>query len=481
MFRIVPLVAAAGLFATAARAADADWQFEQVRLTNGAVLRGLILDETPARITFQNVRRQPGRPTVVFTTTLDRSEIAAVDRLPAADRDRLRARLHELEEAAPAEKQREERLELEPIAWGGKAGAGRRYRSEHFVLESNAPEWMVRRAAGRLEQVYAAYARFLPPRTPPSPLVGEGGRGGEGRPTPSPPDPLSHKGKGGGTPTVIELCQSRAGYEARLKGRQIVNVAIYDPAVNRILCYCDLERLGTELDKSRQQHQKMRADLDKQEKELARLYRGAELGRVLIPIRDTRKKLDAADRQNENLFDQVSPRLFTVLNHEAFHAYLASVVYPAPEAGPPRWLNEGLAQIFETAVVEAGELRVGHADRDRLARVKEAIRKGELVPLSRLLRSSPRDFLAAHASDREATDTHYLTAWAVAFHLTFERHLLGKEALDRYFQALAKGTDPEAAFADLVGESAPAYEAGLYQYLLQLQPDGTVAGPRPEK
>jgi len=33
----------------------------------------------------------------------------------------------------------------------------------------------------------------------------------------------------------------------------------------------------------------------------------------------------------------------------------------------PLWLDEGLAQIFETALVEAGELRVGHAERSRLA------------------------------------------------------------------------------------------------------------------
>ena len=277
--------------------------------------------------------------------------------------------------------------------------------------------------------------------------------------------------------TVIELFQSRTGYEARLKslGRQFVNVACYDPAANRILCYSDLERLGADLDRVRREHQKLRADLDKQEKELARLYRGSELGRMLAPIRDTRKKLDAADRQNEGLFDESTRRLFAVLGHEAFHAYLASVVYPSPVAGPPRWLNEGLAQIFETAVVEAGELRVGHADRDRLARAKEAVRKKELVPLARLLRSAAQDFLAAHAADRAATDVHYLTAWAVAFHLTFERRLLGTTFLDRYLQALAHGADPEVAFAELVGQSIPAYEAALHRYLLQLQPDGTLA------
>src|SRR5207253_3002021 len=121
------------------------------------------------------------------------------------------------------------------------------------------------------------------------------------------------------------------------------------------------------------------------EKDLSRLYRGAELTRVLAPLKDTRNQLNAAEGQNEAAFEQATRQLFAVLSHEAFHAYLATVVYPPPAAGPPRWLNEGLAQVFESAVVEAGELRVGHADRDRLARAKDGVRKGELVPLERLL------------------------------------------------------------------------------------------------
>jgi Protein of unknown function (DUF1570) len=451
---IVTSLAGILLAAVGAVAADAEWQFDQIRLTNGAVLKGLILEDTPAGVRFQNVRRHPGRSTVVFTTTFAWAEIGAVERLPAADRDRLITRLRELADAGPADKQRLERLELEPMAWAGKAGAGRRYRSEQFILESDAPDSVVRGAAGRLEQVYAAYARYLPPRTT------------------------------GRRPTTIELFQSRAGYQDRLMAEhlQFVNIACYDPAANRILCFSDLERLGIDMEQVREQHHQIRAALDKDEKELGRLYRGQDLARVLSLIRSTRKRLDAADRQNEGLFDEATRRLFAVLGHEAFHAYLANVVFPPPNPGPPLWLNEGLAQIFETAVVEAGELRVGHADKDRLARAKEAVRKGELVPINRLLRTLSRDFLAAHAADRAATDMNYLTAWALAFHLTFERRLLGTTFLDRYFQALTKGADPEAAFADLVGQPGPAYEAAFHQYLLQLQPDGTVAtGPRPEK
>jgi hypothetical protein len=221
--------------------------------------------------------------------------------------------------------------------------------------------------------------------------------------------------------------------------------------------------------------------LDRQEAALTKLYRGKELTRLLQPIRTTRKQLDAADGQNDGYFDQATRQLFAVLYHEAFHAYLAGWVYPPPRPQPPRWLNEGLAQIFETALVEAGELRVGHANREHLARAKEAVRKNELVPLTRLLRSAPRDFLAAHHAERASTDLYYLTAWALAFHLTFERGLLNRSDLDDYLTALAEGRDSEQAFTSLVGQPLADFERDFHRYLLHLLPDGTTGGALADK
>lgn len=429
-------------------AADPPWQFDEVVLANGAVLQGLILEQTPAGMRFQNVRRTPGRPAVVFTTSFTPKEIATFKKLKGPEREKLVARLHDLEAAGTAEKHRAERLELDTIPWPGKDAVGLRYASDFFVLESDAPEAVVRRAVVRLEQVFAAYARYLPPRVP---------------------------GDRPARKTTIELFQSRAGYVDRLRatGRKFVNVACYDKAADRILGFSDLERLGAVLEERRKEHQALRTKLDKQEKELRRLYKGAEQEQVLKPIRATLRELAAADGQNEAALDQATRRLFEILGHEAFHAYLTNQVYPPP-AGPPRWLDEGLAQVFETAVIEAGELRVGHADRDRLGRAKEAVRKNELVPLERLLRSASADFLAAHAGDRPATSAHYLTAWALAMHLTFERKLLGTEDLDAYFKSVAGGTDAGKAFADLVHRPLAEYEAEFHRYLEQLQPDGTL-------
>jgi hypothetical protein len=426
----------------------APWKFERIELKNGVVLNGFISEDTPQLIRFQNVRRKPGRPTVVFHTTIKRSEIATLERLPEEERKRLQERIEELEQSTPqAEKERMGGLELEVIPWGMDPKGGWRYASDYFVLTSNAPEEIVRRAAVRLEQIYTAYARFLPPR------------------------------HAGGQPTSVSLIMDVAEYQKLLKTQKqpFLNPGFFDPQANRIVCASDLQRLGEEMANVKRRHLQIRAELDSLEKEYSKLYKGKELVRILQPIKDKRVQLNQADEFNNRLFNQSTQVLFATLFHEAFHAYLASFVYPPRAGEPARWLNEGLAQIFETALVEAGELRIGHADAMRLERAKSAMKKNELVPMADLLRSGPRQFMLVHIGDRQVSDRHYLTSWALASYLTFERRLLGSAALDRFVQSPA-GSDPRAAFEEMVGQPLPQFEAEFRKYLQHLQPDGTVAG-----
>ena len=208
------------------------------------------------------------------------------------------------------------------------------------------------------------------------------------------------------------------------------------------------------------------------EAELRKLYKGKVPPSLLQPIFDGRRRLDLAEDKNNRVFEASTQRLFRTLYHEAFHAYLASSVYPPGDTAVPRWLNEGLAQIFETAILEAGELRVGHADPERLAQVQVAVRKGELMALAEVLKSGAKQFVVAHATDRAAADRHYLASWALAFYLAFERRLLGTKQLDQYVQALQRGGDPLATFRDLVGQPLPQFEKEFRLYLIVLRPDG---------
>src|SRR3954469_18695753 len=102
MSRIAPILLVLVLASTPTATGRADtppmtpWKFETVHLKNGAVLQGLVTEESPSQIRFQNVRRAAGRPTVIIHTTFKRSEIAKVERLPDADHKKLEEHIQAL-------------------------------------------------------------------------------------------------------------------------------------------------------------------------------------------------------------------------------------------------------------------------------------------------------------------------------------------------------------------------------------------------
>ncbi|MCE9529709.1 MAG: DUF1570 domain-containing protein [Planctomycetes bacterium] len=461
-FLIAPLVwlLAASTFAAETSPITKDWKFDQIRLRNGAIFKGLILEESASTIRFQHVRRVTGRPTITMTTIFRTSDLDKIDRLANPERDLLRGRLKELDPNGDGERRRMEGLELQPCDWEDTPKAGWRYDSDYFSLLSNAPEEVVRRAAVRLEQIYTAYVNLIPSRC--------------------------DKGK----PTTIVLYPTLDEYQKMLakKGWQLQNTAFFNPGSNRIVCGSNLQKLGEDLKKTKQQHHEQRAELDKEEK-FCRMYFGknpAELARRLQKIADDRQKMANADRYNDGIFDNETKRLFATLYHEAFHAYVSNFVYTAnggtlPMARPPgelpRWLNEGLAQIFETSIVEAGELRVGHADANRLTKVKDALKKGELMPVAELLGAGAKPFLVQHNNDRLVSDRAYQTSWALAAYLTFDRRLLGSDSLDDFIRSVNRDNKPEEAFAILVGRKLPEFEKDFHAWLLKLQINGSMLEP----
>jgi hypothetical protein len=291
-------------------------------------------------------------------------------------------------------------------------------------------------------------------------------------------------------PTRLYLATDRDEYKALLGplGQdKLLNPAVYDPATNRILCGSELKRLGNELQSAHIHHGQQIAGLERYEATVKKLYKQPELKRHLDTIAGEKRRVWLADTDNGRKFDLATARLFALLYHEAFHAYVATFVYPPlkpaeVKAGKgtgelPQWLNEGLAQVFETAVVEAGELRADHPDKERLARAKEWLKGkgGPLVPLGDLLTTGRDAFLASHADQKAASDRSYLTSWALAHYLTFDRRLVGTPAFHKYLVVVNSGGDPRTAFAELVGQDLPAFEKDWHTYLTRLQLNGTLA------
>jgi hypothetical protein len=427
-----------------------DWQYDTIQLKNGASFKGLILEQTEFVVRFKHVRRATGRPTVCMTTVFRASEVEKVQKLGDEERELLKNRLNELDPTGEGERRRMESLELKVCEWNGKEKQGWRYDSDYFSLTSNAPEEVVRRLAVRLEQIYLAYSQFLAPRFP------------------------------GGKPTTFVLYSSLADYRNMLdkQGWKLKNPAFFNPDDNRIVCGSNLQALGADFKKARELNREGRLELDKREAEYRRLFgkHPQELARLMQAIQEDRKQIAAADKQNEVLFDRATQRLFAILYHEAFHAYVFNFVYPSNVgAGElPRWLNEGLAQIFETAIVEAGELRVGHADRDRSLKVKEAVRKADIMPLKELLNSGAKTFLVQHSDERLASERAYLASWALAAYLSFDRRLLGSASLDAFVMAVNRGDNAETTFTKLCGQKLPEFEAEFHAWLMKMPVEGSL-------
>jgi hypothetical protein len=427
-----------------------NWKFETLHLKTGRALHGLISKEGETTIEFKCVLRPPGEPSSVVETTVRRDEIKRIDRLEGKDRTLLEARVQALSRAG--EKRRIESLEVKVGPWGSDPKGGLSYKSAYFLLRSDTRENIVRRAALRLEQIYAAYVGYLPPRHP------------------------------AGQPTTILLVKSRAEYQEMLQkqGHRLLNPAFFDGATNQIVCASNLERLGDELEAIRKEQKELLAQLKVTEAKLRKEAKGQDLQERLREIEEARERIRATQLKNDLRFARATQRLFRTLYHEAFHAYLANFVYTSAEASVPRWLNEGLAQIFETAVIDGDELLVGRPEEERLKAVKAAEQRQGLIPLDDLLRAEGKSFLVAHGGDQQVSDRYYLTSWALAFYLTFERKLLSTPELDDYVRVLKKGAEPGEAFAELVGQPIPEFEKAFHLYLRGLRGNGRTTRPTSE-
>lgn len=443
-----------------------EWKYDVVYLKSGASFKGLLLERNEQRILIKCIRRTPGKLTTVIEENIETEKVDRLVLLDPQERERLKKRLEAIrneylrletlkaklkrldpgtrpEQPAPVDA-----VVLKPAPWPHDPKAmALAYESAHFHLISDSREDVVQLAAVHLEQIYAAYASCLPPRN------------------------------ASAQPTTILLVRSLPEYQRLLQGRGLnfFNQALYDLEKNEVVCGSDLQRLSDDLEKSRALHAKLLAELKERKAELKAAYKGNVPPEFLTPIVEGQERIKRTDFLNTESFKMARDRLFQRLYHEAFHAYLNNWVYPPSEFQVPLWLNEGLAQIFETAKFELGELRVGPADENRWKAMRKATgRDNTLLPLTVLLRSTPAQFQVAHRSDQQISDAYYLASWGLAHYLTFDRKMLGRKAMDDYVRELKRpGADPLAAFQDLVGKPLPDFEKEYLRYLNSLQLDGT--------
>ncbi len=436
-----------------------EWQFEKLHLKNGRTLPGLIKGEDSSGVDFLEIRQPAGRPMfLVMFWRFPTDKIDHLTRLPEADRKLLLERIDAFKNRSRDEEEGQAKIHLEH---SGAADDGVwHYGSETWLmpdkrpwllLDSTADEETTRRSINRIEQMFAAYAEILPPRTRPV------------------------------RPLTIKLFGTVREYNDFLPtlGLTVRNPAVFVTGENRLAAGSELSAYSQQMKMVRLEHKKLREDYDRRAAlmpdQLAALRKQLIVGR--FPLNEQRtimqsaeshwkeeldginRAINAAERTNLAEFDKLTARMFARLFHEAFHAYLENYVFPQRDHDVPRWLNEGLAQIFETGQLEAGTLRLDAPDAGRLDRLQADLQSVEPLSLAEILSADGSQFLVLHPGGEAASQRYYLYSWGLAYYLAFRQPVLETAALDRYVDREAVKTAPVNRFEKLVGMPLKQFEA----------------------
>ncbi|MDA0254289.1 MAG: DUF1570 domain-containing protein [Planctomycetota bacterium] len=455
------LVAASAATVAAEPAGDLagrPWKLEAIELHDGLRLEGLIVappagaDETEAVEFLQIVQRPGRRKQLIARPPFPVAFIRFMERLPAADREKLLAKVAAFREG----QRRLEEAASVPLTRTNDH-AGWRYEGPAFSLESSADSMLTRDAIVRLELIMTAFAALVPPVTEPPPLT-------------------------------VKLCGSMAEYRGLQEklGVRIENPAFYLPARRLLVAGSELPALideqkasADQLDAARQRYESLDKTLEDRLRDLA-----VDLDRQGFPparraeiIRRGRQRwareqadgiarIEAARRANANTIARARRGFRARLAHEAWHAYAAGALRTPGDAGLPAWLDEGLAQVVESAAVEAGEVRLDAPDAERLERLQRLLAEGGVPPVADLLSAGQAGFLQAHAGGVD--ETAYLVAWGLAFDLAVSRPVL---SVDRIRDLVRVGDDAAIPrFEAIVAMPIDRFDRLWRQRMLELSP-----------
>jgi hypothetical protein len=452
------------------RGLTAAWRLDRLTLADGRSLAGLLLeepDDARGDIAFVEVVRRPGRPMQLVTRRLPARLVASTDRLSDADRRALSARIEAFRTSARAEREAAAALALsrrdDDAPW--------RYEGESFTLESSAGQPLTRQAIVRLEALLDAFERLVPaPAEPPSaPAAG--------------PRRLA-----------VRLCGSQAEY-ARAQAEQgvkVANPAFYLPergllvAGSDVPAVIDQARLAADgLDATAQRQKELDAEVAAGLHALATQLEaqgipGGERAEIVDRTRArwqreqaaTLAAVDQARKDNDARVRQARDAFFIALAHEAWHA--SADLRLGQGGGLPEWLDEGLAQVFEAGLLEAGELRLDAPDPRRLARLADLLAAEPRGLLGPVIDGGAEQFVVGHGNAAATSRRAYLLAWGLAHDLVLGSPALAVQELQKAARREEAGRSGPAAGAErarferLVGMPIDEFEAAWRGRMLAL-------------
>jgi hypothetical protein len=171
-------------------------------------------------------------------------------------------------------------------------------------------------------------------------------------------------------------------------------------------------------------------------------------------------KTDEADNQFYELVTYQDTDLWRVLAHEGFHQFVGY------ELGRqiPTWLNEGMAQYFETSFVLGSRFYVGQISARKLAYAQALILNKKAPPLAQLIQWDRGTFYAN-------ANVAYPMSWALVYYLLNSNDdRFQQSQFRRYLQDLKLGKDDIKSFQKRFGQGSDRWQADFEDYILHLRP-----------
>lgn len=158
-----------------------------------------------------------------------------------------------------------------------------------------------------------------------------------------------------------------------------------------------------------------------------------------------------------------------VLQHEGFHQF----AWHAFGTNLPVWLNEGLAQYFEHAVLDdEGGMSLGMTSGPRIERVQAAIKQGNTLPIDTLSRVSTKQWVDVLRRSPDKANLLYAQSWSLTYFLIHGDGGRHQAKLLDYLKRLSEGDRPNDARLMAFGQSGLASLADNWRaFALNQRPD----------
>jgi Protein of unknown function (DUF1570) len=432
-----------------------EWLLEKLHTRDGLTVAGLLLSERNERYEFAEIVRPLGKPAYAIIRSVPTMKVVLYQPLEAADQAQLAERYVSIRHRAQIEARRMDELKLTSVEQSNAHFAV--YDGPWFTFYSTADDLTTRRAIVRLEQTFCAYRQLLPPTVQPASQF-----------------------------QIYFYGTSREYREAQLaRGWNVPHPALYAPQANIVLTGSDWTPFQQELDRATAHNKRTREQwkiaASSYEETLTQVaqemkQQGFSADAIESNIRlqraqwnaeqkEAEKAISESDQNNQAKFKEATESIFRRLQHEAFHAYLENYAYPSGRFQVPRWLNEGLAQVFEFAQLDADTLRVDTPPPTLVSRWKQDWKSGRPLPLRELL-TDERPLTSSHNAPETAA-RQYLYAWALTYYLAFQQERLVRKEFTQY--VVQEPHDPVVKFERLVGKSLEVFEKQWHADMLKLK------------